>query len=85
MAHARADLFEAATVVLTPALTTDDDALERVRHLWEALGMRVVEALPSRHDQILAMVSHLPHLAASALVAQVERGAEGQDEEKCGS
>ena len=28
--------------------------------------MKAVELLPARHDQFLAMISHLPHLAAAA-------------------
>ena len=78
-AHARADLFEGATVVLTPALSTSDEALERTRQLWKSVGMRIVEILPSRHDEILAMVSHLPHLVACALVAQAGQGAQSQN------
>lgn len=72
-AHARADLFEGAKVILTPNLATTDEALESVRFLWESIGMKAVELLPARHDQFLAMVSHLPHLAAAALVEQLER------------
>ncbi|HUT24692.1 MAG TPA: prephenate dehydrogenase, partial [Sumerlaeia bacterium] len=80
-AHARADLFDGATVVLTPALSTSDEALERTRRLWESVGMRVVEVLPSRHDEILAMVSHLPHLVACALMAQASQGLQNHNAE----
>ena len=70
--NARGNLYEGATVVLTPDLQTQDDALEAVRGFWQALGMAAVEMLPARHDNLVARLSHLPHLTASALVAQTE-------------
>ena len=65
---ARADLFRGRRCILTPTQTTDAGALTRVRRLWEAVGARVEEMPPSVHDEILARVSHLPHLVAYALV-----------------
>jgi prephenate dehydrogenase len=76
VAYADESLFEGATVVLTPDLTTHDDALHAGRDLWESLGGRVVEMLSARHDRVVAMLSHLPHVAASALVEQSRRGGE---------
>jgi prephenate dehydrogenase len=72
---ARADLYKNATVILTPDQRTGDEALERVRRLWKALETRVLEMLPGKHDRVLALVSHLPHLVAASLVAQAELGA----------
>jgi len=72
--HARADLYEGATVILTPDIGTADQALATIRAFWSALGMRIVEILPARHDQLLAHLSHLPHLTAAALVALTEQG-----------
>lgn len=72
-AHARADLYRGAPCVLTPDLATSDEAVARARALWEALGMDVVEMLPARHDRLLAVLSHVPHLMASALVEQALR------------
>ena len=70
---ARADLYQDATVILTPDLDTSAQAVARTRALWQALGMRVIEIAPTRHDFLLAAVSHQPHLAAAALVALLER------------
>jgi len=42
-----------------------------VRALWEGVGARVEELPPAVHDELLARVSHLPHLLAYALVAAV--------------
>ncbi|MBI4589751.1 MAG: prephenate dehydrogenase/arogenate dehydrogenase family protein [Candidatus Rokubacteria bacterium] len=70
---ARADLFTAALVVVTPTDGTDPLALKRVSEFWEALGCRVIAMDPDDHDRAVAAVSHLPHLAAYALVDAVAR------------
>lgn len=65
--HARADLFQGRTVVLTPTDRDPPDALARLTSFWEALGSRVCLLSPEEHDRALALTSHLPHLAAAAL------------------
>ncbi|MET0851583.1 MAG: prephenate dehydrogenase/arogenate dehydrogenase family protein [Candidatus Rokuibacteriota bacterium] len=72
-AVARADLFEGATVVLTPSARTDAAALARVGEFWLATGARLVRLDPASHDRAVAAVSHLPHLVADALVDAVIR------------
>jgi prephenate dehydrogenase len=65
--HARADLFDGRLVLLTPTAATDAAAVARVAEFWQALGARVEAMDPVEHDRALALTSHLPHLAASAL------------------
>jgi prephenate dehydrogenase len=73
-AHARADLFEGATVIVTPSEASEPAAVKRVVALWEAAGAgRVVTLDPDTHDRAVAAISHLPHLAAFALVDAVAR------------
>lgn len=60
-------LFQAATWVLTPTGTTADRALHDLSGFVRRLGARVVVLSPARHDELVAIVSHLPQLAASAL------------------
>ncbi len=67
-AAARADLFLGRRVVLTPQPDTRADAVALVRALWEATGAQVEMLDATQHDRIFAAVSHLPHLAAFALV-----------------
>jgi prephenate dehydrogenase len=67
-AFAAPDLFEGALCLLTPTERTEADAVQLVRWLWMSLGMRVRQVGPAEHDAILARTSHLPHLAAAALV-----------------
>jgi prephenate dehydrogenase len=76
VSHARADLFDGATCVVTPTPRTCPDALARVVALWQALGMVVRQTSPAAHDRLLAQVSHLPHVAAAALVGVMAEEAE---------
>lgn len=68
VAAATAHLFTGARCIITPTQTTDPGALERVRALWRETGSIVLEMDPLDHDQILGAVSHLPHVAAFALI-----------------
>jgi len=61
-------LFKGARCILTPTPRTDAQALERVRALWQETGSVVLTMDPRLHDQILGAVSHLPHVAAFALM-----------------
>ena len=74
---ARADLYRGKRVVLTPQADTRADAVATVRALWEAAGAQVETLDPVQHDRIFAAVSHLPHLAAYALVDDLARRADG--------
>jgi len=67
-AAARPDLFDGATVILTPTKHTPRDAERLAGKLWTALGSNLVLLSPEKHDQMIAAVSHIPHLLASALV-----------------
>jgi prephenate dehydrogenase len=69
---ARPDLFQESVCVLTPTARTDPEAMRRVADLWTAVGARVSTLSCEEHDRVLARTSHLPHLAAAALVAAIE-------------
>ncbi len=77
VAGARAELFEGRTWVLTPVPGTDDDALAEVRSVVAGFGAEVVSLPPERHDSMVAVVSHVPHLTAASLMGLAdERSAE---------
>ena len=62
------DLFTGALCLVTPTANTDPQALLTVQHVWEAMGAVVRSIDPFVHDWILGAVSHLPHVAAFALM-----------------
>ena len=65
---AHPDLFVGATWVLTPTSSTDAAAYARVQEVVSSLGASVVAVPPDRHDALVAVVSHVPHLTAAALM-----------------
>jgi prephenate dehydrogenase len=62
------DLFEGATWVLTPTAGSDAAAYAQVRQIVGSLGAEVVALPPDRHDTLVAVVSHVPHLTAATLM-----------------
>lgn len=70
--YSRPNLFEEATCFVTRSEETDFKAFSKICGLWRVLGSRLVISRPQRHDTLTAVISHLPHLAAVALVRAVE-------------
>lgn len=70
VAHARADLFDAATWYLTPRESTSGVLYERLHRLLRGIGAQPAAIDADTHDRVLAAVSHLPHVLANVLVAQ---------------
>jgi prephenate dehydrogenase len=73
---ADATLFEGAVWVLTPTPSTDDAAFATVRSVISSLGADVVALEPERHDALVAVVSHVPHLTAATLMRLADERAE---------
>jgi prephenate dehydrogenase len=69
--HARGDLFDARTVVVTPTLASSKKDLQHATGFWSALGASVVVMSAAAHDRVLAFTSHLPHAVASALARTI--------------
>ena len=67
-AHASAELFVGATYLLTPTTHTSATAYQKLHRLVAAIGARPLAVEPGRHDQLVAVVSHLPQLTASTLM-----------------
>ena len=70
---ARHDLFAGAVTLLCPELAGDAASVPLVTGFWEELGTRVVLVSVAAHDQLVAVMSHLPHLIAALLVKHVAR------------
>ena len=65
---ANPNLFSAAPCILTPTSRTNRRALAKLSALWRGVGGRPVTLLPTRHDALVAQISHVPHLAAVGLL-----------------
>lgn len=69
-------LFAGAVWVLAPTPATDDTAFSTVAEVVSELGAEVVGLDPRRHDDLVAVVSHVPHLTAATLMRLAGRRAE---------
>jgi len=68
VAGADPDLFVGATWVLTPTGHTDPGVYSLVRSFVALLGAEPVALTPDDHDALVAVVSHVPQLAATTLM-----------------
>jgi prephenate dehydrogenase len=78
LAHADPALFQGKVFVLVPLERTSPGALALAHSLVAAIGARPWVLAPDRHDQLAAMASHLPYLAASALVGAAHHTDDGE-------
>ena len=62
------DLFTGATWVLTPTSSTDPEAFSIAQSVIVELGADLVALAPGRHDELVALVSHVPHLTAATMM-----------------
>lgn len=68
-ANGFSSLFEGRYGIITPCGRAAPESVAKVRAMWELCGMKVEEMTPERHDTVMAVVSHLPHLIAYSIVA----------------
>jgi prephenate dehydrogenase len=76
---ARPDLFRGKPWIFTPVAGSSSGTVDRLFQLAQGLGARPTTMPADAHDRLMAFVSHLPQLSASALMDVVGRaaGAEG--------
>ena len=67
--HASVNLLKNAQYILTPSASTSTGDYKKLHDLLTAMGAQVLALDPVRHDRMMAAISHLPHIAASALVS----------------
>lgn len=70
------EMFSGAVWVLTPSSTTSDATFATVASAVAELGADVVALPPDRHDTVVAVVSHVPHLTAATLMGLAAERAE---------
>lgn len=68
LAGADPELFAGATWVLCPSASTADVSFEKVASIAKELGAEIIALDALRHDELVAIVSHLPHLTAATLM-----------------
>jgi cyclohexadieny/prephenate dehydrogenase len=76
-----ATLFVNRWWLLTPAAEADPAALLRLESLLAGMGAKVNAMDPAHHDQVLAVVSHTPHLIAYTMVGVADHLAQVSNSE----
>jgi prephenate dehydrogenase len=75
-AHSTADLIRQCLFIITPDPRfgpSQTPLVAKIKALHELLGCRIRLMSPAEHDQLYALVSHLPYLTASALAGTALR------------
>jgi len=67
------NLFVGRRCILTPSRKTNRSALKKMAALWKRVGSKVEIMKAEKHDRVLGVVSHLPHVVAYALVNALDQ------------
>lgn len=68
MEAAQADLFRDKWFIFTPLPDTPPELMQRLRQLIQLTGAKTAELDEQTHDQVTAVISHVPHVVAAGLV-----------------
>ncbi|MEQ8235359.1 MAG: prephenate dehydrogenase [Syntrophomonadaceae bacterium] len=66
-------LLQNAVYVLTPSAPSLEAEVLQLRSLLNETGAQVMIMSPEQHDQMVAQVSHLPHIAAACLMNNLQK------------
>jgi len=70
------NLFSNSICILTPTNKTNKNAFETVEKFWISLGAKCEILSPDEHDKYISLISHLPHIAAIALIIEADEKGE---------
>lgn len=66
-------LYENAIYILTPFQDTPDEYVNRLLDIIKVIGALPIIMEPSKHDKVVAGISHLPQLLATGLVDLISK------------
>ena len=55
--------------IITPISGNSKKNVNKIKSLWKSLGSQIEIMSPERHDKVMAITSHLPHLIAYNIVS----------------
>ncbi len=71
VAAADAAIYPGRVCFVCPSPLSRVEATAAAHAFWSSVGCQVIEISPAQHDELMAAVSHLPHVAAFALAASL--------------
>ena len=78
--HASPSVLDGIVWVVTPAERSDDASIARLEGWVSRVGARPIRMDAERHDRLVAMVSHLPQVASTALMGLAASEEAGEPE-----
>ncbi len=72
-ANSTAELLKDSYYLLTPTKQTSEEHLNRLLSLLSCTQSNCIVIDPETHDDVTAAISHIPHIAAAALVNLVQK------------
>src|SRR5699024_3923116 len=76
---AKGHLFENAIYVLSPASNCSISAIDTLEKLLQSTKSHIIQLKAEAHDEMTGVISHFPHLIASALVQQAKKWGDTQE------
>lgn len=70
--YSNPDLYSGKLCILTADSNTSSDAVRKITQFWKLIGCTTIEIPAEEHDDILAYLSHSPHILSSLLVTWAE-------------
>lgn len=71
IANLQNNIFKGSICIITPTAKTNPRVLGKVKLFWKKLGARIIILSAKKHDQVLALTSHLPHALAFSLISSI--------------
>ena len=68
--HFQADLYNNQYVLISQ-FNRDNILLKKIKDFWKKIGCKSILIKPKHHDSLLALTSHLPHIASFVLVKNI--------------
>lgn len=68
---AREALFENKTCIIVPKKRTSQKIVDKISRFWKKVGSKTIILSAEQHDYAVALISHLPHVAAYVLMNSI--------------
>lgn len=69
LSHASCEVFVDANYILTPVDKSNGENIKIIEGIIKGIGCKnIIKTSPRRHDEIIALTSHLPHILAVSMI-----------------